>query len=158
VLLLNPFEEKFYGDLKRYFTTELNIQSQMVRKRTVSSKSKNPLSAASMILIQINQKIGGITWEVLRKSQYLDKKKMMYGAFSISKGKKGFTLAFVGTLNSENTKVYSFCKTGYKRKEDIPKADFDSIFTNWAKNYVFENKEGPGVILIYREGLSVQQI
>ena len=43
----------------------------------------------------------------------------MYGAFSISKGKKGFTLAFVGTLNQENTKIYNYCKTGYARKEGI---------------------------------------
>jgi len=64
----------------------------------------------------------------------------MYGAFSLSKGRKGFTLAFVGTLNSENTKVISYCKTGYKKKEDIPKVDFDAIFLNWAKNYVLENK------------------
>jgi hypothetical protein len=40
----------------------------------------------------------------------------MYGAFSISKGKKGFTLAFVGSLNSENTKVFNWCNVGYKRK------------------------------------------
>jgi hypothetical protein len=64
----------------------------------------------------------------------------MYGAFAISKGKKGFTLAFVGSLNSENTKVYNTCRIGYKRKEDIPKADFDVIFYNWAKCYVMENK------------------
>jgi len=85
-LLLTPPEEKYYGNLKKWFITELNIHSQIIRKRTVSSKAKNPLSAASMILIQINQKIGGITWEVIRRSPYLDKKKIMYGAFSISKG------------------------------------------------------------------------
>jgi hypothetical protein len=82
----------------------------------------------------------------------------MYGAFSISKGKKGFTVAFVGTVNSECTKVVSYCKTGYKRKEDIPKADFDTIFLHWAKNFVMENKEGPSMIMIYREGLSIPQI
>lgn len=82
----------------------------------------------------------------------------MYGAFSISKGKKGFTLAFVGTLNSENTKVINYCKTGYKRKEDIPKADFDTIFLNWAKSYVQENKVAPSIIMVYREGLSIPQI
>jgi hypothetical protein len=93
------------------------------------------MSAASKIIIQMNQKVGGVTWEVNRTEEF-SKKKSMYGAFSISKGKRGFTLAFVGTLNSENTKVYSMCKIGYKRKEDIPKADFDAIFLNWAKYYV----------------------
>lgn len=82
----------------------------------------------------------------------------MYGAFSLSKGKKGFTLAFVGSLNTKNTKVFSQCRIGYKRKEQIPQADFDSIFLNWAKNYVQENKAGPDLIMIYREGLSIPQI
>ena len=48
----------------------------------------------------------------------------MYGAFAISKGKKGFTLAFTGSLESTYTKVFSFCKTGYKSKENIPQADY----------------------------------
>lgn len=115
------------------------------------------MSAASKIIIQMNQKVGGVTWEVER-TDYFANRKSMYGAFSISKGPRGFTLAFVGTLNSENTKVFSMCKMGYKRKEDIPKADFDAIFYAWAKNYVMENKEGPGIILIFREGLSLPQI
>lgn len=63
----------------------------------------------------------------------------MHGAFSISKGAKGFTLAFVGTLNNQNSKVFSQCKVGYKKKEDIPAADFHAIFLNWAKAYVKEN-------------------
>lgn len=82
----------------------------------------------------------------------------MYGAFSISKGKKGFTLAFVGTLNSENTRVFSFCKTGYPRKEAIPKNDFSQIYKDWAKSFVSENKCGPDLIMVYREGLSIPQI
>lgn len=82
----------------------------------------------------------------------------MHGAFSISRGKKGFTLAFVGTLNAANTKVFTHCKVGYPRKEDIPAADFYGIFFNWAKTYVGENKEGPNMIMVYREGLSLPQV
>jgi hypothetical protein len=86
--------------MKKFITCDLQIPSQFVRKRTVTRKQKaNPLAAASMILIQMNQKMGGTAWEVQKKSEYIQKKKMMYGAFSISKGKRGFTLAFVGTLN-----------------------------------------------------------
>jgi aubergine-like protein len=157
VLFFNNNEEKFYGELKRYITCELKLPSQGIKRKTVGSKSKSPMSAASKIIIQMNQKVGGVTWEVIRGS-YFAKKKCMYGAFSISKGKRGFTLAFVGTLNPENTKIFNSCKTGYKRKEEIPKADFDAIFMNWAKNYVMENKEGPNIIVIYREGLSIPQI
>ena len=67
----------------------------------------------------------------------------MCGAFAISKGKKGFTLAFTGSLDSTFTKVFSLCKTGYKSKENIPKADFELMLVTWAKNYVGVNKKGP---------------
>lgn len=62
VLLLNPFEEKFYGELKRFITIELGLPSQAVRKRTISYKAKNAMSAASKIIMQMNQKVGGVTW------------------------------------------------------------------------------------------------
>lgn len=47
----------------------------------------------------------------------------MYGALSISRGKKGNILAFVGTTSNDCTKVYSDCKVGIKDKENIPVAD-----------------------------------
>jgi hypothetical protein len=41
---------------------------------------------------------------------------MMYGGISISKGKGGYSVAFVGTINNEGTKVYSACKSKVPRK------------------------------------------
>ena len=116
VLFFNENEQKFYPELKRYITCDLKIPCQGLRRRTVGQKSKSPLSAASKLIIQMNQKIGGVAWEVIQ-DEYFEKRKVMYGAFSLSKGKKGFTLAFVGSLNSKNTKVFSQCRIGYKRKE-----------------------------------------
>lgn len=63
VLLVNPQEEKYYGKLKEFITNSLQLPCQFVRKRTVSRKQKgNPIAAASMILIQMNQKLGGTAW------------------------------------------------------------------------------------------------
>ncbi len=59
---MNPKEEKFYGELKRFITCELKISSQGIKRKTVSNKAKNPMSAASKIIIQMNQKIGGQAW------------------------------------------------------------------------------------------------
>lgn len=58
------------------------------------------MSAASKIIIQMNIKVGKVPWEVEKAHPYFKDKKIMYGAVSISKGSKGNTLAFVGTLNS----------------------------------------------------------
>ncbi len=41
----------------------------------------------------------------------------MYGALSISKGAKGYTLAFVGTIDKTCTKIFSEAITGIKKKE-----------------------------------------
>lgn len=78
------------------------------------------MSTAAKIIVQINQKMGGTAWKVIPKDAFTTKMKTMYGSFAISKGKSGYTLAFVGTLDSDFTKVFSYCKTGYKTKETIP--------------------------------------
>ena len=143
--------------MKKYITCELKIPCQGIKRRTVL-KGKNPMSAASKIIIQMNQKIGGIAWEIIPKAgAYTSKNRTMYGSFAISKGKKGFTLAFVGTTNNEFTRVFSYCKTGYKNKDTIPIEDFEQILVNWAKRYVLLNKKGPELIMIFREGLSIRQ-
>lgn len=74
------------------------------------------MSAATKIAIQMNVKVGFCPWQVQKKHPYFKGKSMMYGALSISKGQKGYTLAFVGTTNSDCTKVFSDCKTGLKSK------------------------------------------
>lgn len=93
------------------------------------------MSAASKIVIQMNIKVGAVPWEVQKNHEYFKDKNLMYGALSISKGDKGHTLAFVGTINSQCTKVFSACKYGIKDKENIPVKDFEDIFINWAKSY-----------------------
>lgn len=156
VLFLNNNEEKLYGPLKEFITCELKLPSQGIKRRTVSSKAKNTLSAASKIILQMNRKVGGVGWEVNR-TEYFNKRTSMHGAFSISRGRKGFTLAFVGSLNNSFTKVYNQCIVGYPKKEDIPSADYQAIFLGWAKSYVEENNDAPSMIMVYREGLSMAQ-
>jgi hypothetical protein len=68
------------------------------------------MSAASKIVIQMNIKVGSVPWEVQKRHPYFKGKSMMYGALSVSKAKKGYTLAFIGTINSECTKIFSDCK------------------------------------------------
>ena len=92
------------------------------------SNPKGAMSAASKICIQMNIKVGATPWAVQTKHEYFRKKNVMYGAISISKGSKGNTLAFVGTINNECTKVYSDCKIGIKSKESVPVKDLENMF------------------------------
>lgn len=118
------------------------------------------MSAASKIAIQMNIKVGCVPWEVQKRHPYFKSKSIMYGALSLSKGKNGYTMAFVGTINDECTRVFSDCKVGIKDKENIPVKDLEDIYINWARNYyIFDKKRVlPNVIVLYREGLSDQQI
>jgi len=61
ILYFQPFEEKFYAELKRYITCDLKLPCQGIKRKTIL-KAKNPMSAASKIIIQMNQKIGGTAW------------------------------------------------------------------------------------------------
>lgn len=116
------------------------------------------MSAASKIAIQMNVKVGATPWQVQKRHDYFKKKTVMYGALSISKGKGGYTLAFVGTINPECTKVYSDCKLRIARKEDIPVDVLEKMFIEWAKAYFqLNNAKAPDTIILYREGLSDPQ-
>lgn len=55
----------------------------------------------------MNAKIGLPLWEIPKSIQSFGKQNIMYGGISISKGANGFTLAFVGTIDKNCTKVYS---------------------------------------------------
>ena len=78
------------------------------------------MSAASKIGIQMNIKCGATPWSVEKSHEYFKKRNIMYGALSLSKGKKGFTLGFVGTISNDCTKIYSDVKIGIQNKEEIP--------------------------------------
>lgn len=80
----------------------------------------------------------------------------MYGALAINKIKKGYVLSFVGTINSECTKVFSFCKI--IPDKNVPKDILEHIFIVWAKTFFKAVKFSPSIILIYREGLSDSQL
>ena len=65
----------------------------------------------------------------------------MYGGLSLSRGTKGYTLAFVGTINQECTKVYSCAKMKIRRKEELSVALLQDIFVEWAKSYYQNNRK-----------------
>ena len=63
VLLFQKYEEKFYGELKRFLTCETKIPSQCIRRRTLSNPQfARNMSAASKILLQMNAKLGLPLW------------------------------------------------------------------------------------------------
>ena len=101
---MNIIEEKLYPDIKRFITCTktLQKQSQVIRRRSLKDK-KRAVAVLSKTLIQINQKIGGTAWVVKSPLTKNFGKSIAQGAFAISKGKKGFTLAFAGSTDKNIT-------------------------------------------------------
>ena len=159
VFILKDKEEKYYPALKNFCINELKCPNQFIRKRTLSKDSRGAMSAASKIGIQMNIKMGATPWAVEKSHPYFKNRNVMYGALSMSRGKNGFTLAFVGTIANDCTKVFSDVKLGIERKEEIPSVMLEDIFVNWAKNFFQTNsRKVPETIILYREGLSDAQI
>lgn len=119
LFLVNPKEEKFYKELKKLAINVIKRPSQFIKRRTLSNP-KGALSAASKIAIQMNVKMGCTPWIVSKSHEYFKSRNVMYGAVCLSKGKNGYTLAFVGTISNDCTQIYSDVRVNIARKEEIP--------------------------------------
>lgn len=84
----------------------------------------------------------------------------MYGGLSISEGIKSQILAFVGTINSEYTRVFSSCNPITKGNPNISVKDLKGILVSWIENYYhfdYNKKVLPDTIILYIEGVSLQE-
>ena len=104
----------------------------------------------------MHAKVGKTPWLVMKGHEYFNKRRIMYGALSISKNKQGYTLAFVGSINDDCTLVYSDVKVRLQDKEGIKVEVMQEMFINWARSYYRQSgrKDVPDTIILYREGLS----
>ena len=116
--MLNQREERFYGNLKRYLLNEKKMGSQVIKCKTL--QSKRALSAGGKIAVQIATKTGSVPWKIEKTHKHFKNKNVMYGGLAISKGRNGYCLSFVGTINPEGTQIYSTERCDLKSKEDIP--------------------------------------
>ena len=92
------------------------MPSQFVKRQSVED-NRRVTAILSKTLVQINEKIGGVAWEVSTSKNSALEKSVVHGGIGISKGKNGFTLSFVGSVDQNGTQFKNFCKTGYKTKD-----------------------------------------
>lgn len=83
VLLFANNEKNYYGELKKYITNQLALPCQVILRKTAEHKSKTTI--LGKIALQINAKSGNTLWSVQTKHPFWSKKRIAYGAFSISK-------------------------------------------------------------------------
>ncbi len=152
IFFLKPFEERLYGELKKFTSTIFKCPSQMIRRKNLASNTKNVLSFASKIMLQMNSKIGHPLWSVPNYHPYWQKgaTKVAIAGIASSKGKKGTTISFVATTNQDLTHVFSDCKK-VESRSSLSSALFQGLFTQWLQSYFMKNQKTlPANLIIYR--------
>ena len=81
---------------------------------------------------------------------YIKKKYYLREFLAISKGKNGYTLAFVGTIDNNFTKIFSYSKSGCNTKNGLAEADYYKVFLKWAKSYWALYQKGLELIMVFR--------
>ena len=115
------------------------------------------MSVCSKILLQINSRLGGMSYEIQDKS-INDRKIMVVGVDSSHINGKGTGVAMVATINDSFTNFFN--------KETIIKEEHNQTYLQYCisnfielaiEAYKKENKVSPKSIIIYRQGVSLQQ-
>ena len=149
--------DKIYKDLKKHSLCKNGYVSQVVKAKSMQKKG-GVMSVCSKILLQINAKLGGISYKTLQDKTVNDRKIMVVGVDSSHIKGHGTGVAMVATINDTFTNFFN--------KEEIIKEEnnkeqlqyyVSSFIEKAIEVYKKENKEPPKNIIIYRQGVSLQQ-
>ena len=97
VIYLIKNNSKIYDDLKKHSLCKNGYVSQVVK--TTSLKAKGMMSICSKILLQINAKLGGISYKTIIDKSILDREIMVVGVDSSCFNKKT-GVAMVSTIDN----------------------------------------------------------
>ena len=156
IIMLDDYLNKIglYDELKLFSNEKKGIITQFVL--TNSFSKKNGMSVVSNILIQMNIKIGGISYKVDFDKQIKNMNLMIVGINSsrlIIDKIPYQSLSYCATLNNDFTEYTN--KKENINGEDINKGICISNFINEALvEYFKKNNKMPDGIIIYRQGIS----
>ena len=78
----------------------------MIRRKSLSTKTKGVLSFASKIVLQMNSKIGCPLWFVPNYHMFWKDNTVAIAGLASSGGKKGLAIGIVGTTNLNFTSYF----------------------------------------------------
>ena len=110
----------------------------------------------SKILLQINAKLGGISYKTVIDKEIKDRKLMVIGVDS-SHSRKRTGVAMVGTINDSFTDFYNKEEIIYEENKSQLQFCVSSFITEAIAVYNKKNNEYPKGIIIYRQGVSLHQ-
>ena len=114
------------------------------------------MSVCSKILLQINAKLGGISYKAVFEKEVKDLKIMAIGVDS-SHNRKRTGVAMVATINDSFTDFYN--KEEIIKEENKTQLQFcvSSFIEEAVAAYNKKNEEMPKTVIIYRQGVSLHQ-
>ena len=78
------------------------------------------------------EKLEGLDYQInehiVSENSFIGKSVVAHGGLAITKGKKCYTLSFVGSISKNGTKFKTFNKNGYKIKDAFPEEDTFKMF------------------------------
>ena len=153
LVFLTPQLEKYYSNMKDYFTNRVNFPSQFI----ISNKLKDHKKAGNImfnVVEQINIKMGGTNFTIdFYKENILEKGKIyMILGLEISKSGRGLDLVMTSSVNPNLNKVITSIASVPNTLEDKEKALNELV--DLALNALKKNgsPSSPDYIILYRHG------
>jgi aubergine-like protein len=154
VVFLIGRNDYIYSDLKKHSLCKNGYVSQVVKAKNI--QGKRAMSVCSKILLQINAKLGGISYKADVDKEIKNRKIMVIGVDS-SHTRKRTGVAMVASINESFTDFYN--KEQIIKEENKAQLQFcvSSFIAEAVSEYNKKNKEIPKSIIIYRQGVSLHQ-
>ena len=150
VIYLLGKNTKIYTELKKHSLCRNGYVSQIIK--VSSLRGRGILSICSKILLQINAKLGGISYKTIIDKNLKDMDIMVIGADSSHFGKRT-AIAMVSTIDESFADFYN--KDEILKENDVQYRFCVSSFIEEAiPVYEKKNKKTPKNIIIYRQGIS----
>jgi len=155
-LFLLGKNDSIYAQLKKHSLCRNGYVSQVVKARSIQKKG-GLMSVCSKILLQINAKLGGISYKAVIDKEINDRKLMVIGVDSSHIKGKRTGVAMVASINDSFTDFYN--KEEIIKEENKEQLQFciSSFIEQAIVAYKKKNKNAPKGIVIYRQGVSLQQ-
>ena len=158
VVFLLGKNDRIYAKLKKHSLCQNGYVSQVVK--AASMKKKGVMSVCSKILLQINAKLGGVSYKAEIDKTVGDRKLMIVGVDTSHIKRHGTGVAMVATINKSFTNFYNkeeIVKESDNKKEQLQYC-VSSFIEEAVEVYKKENSgEYPKGIIIYRQGVSLEQ-
>ncbi|KAL4512578.1 hypothetical protein ABPG72_020415 [Tetrahymena utriculariae] len=155
VVTFGNFQSGFYSDMKKFLTSKdgAGIESQHVNPRSLT---KNSMSVASKIALQIASKLGRRVWQVETPAG-IDQNTMIIGIETSMKKIKGQqVIGVVASINKDFTKYFS--DVDVRKDNDTALPTLSKIVAKTIEAYVKNTKTVPSEVVVYRQGLGEGQI